>query len=363
MKRRRRPLAASLLGALLCAGLAGCFYMADVNQRPAIEIERVTETAVERGSTVELRALVNDPDSSDVDLSWGAFACAATIDDCDLEAFTEGSATSFAPLIPLRTAGGQPVQHVRITLEAQDGRGALARPAQRLDLDVGNATPRLSDVQVVGKSTVVGQPIELRVGRSDPDDDIAQVRLTWRVFGPAGAMPPPLRKLASADPSVEAQELVPDLAGAWLVEVTAEDPVGAIAKVQRALVVTADRPPCLATLSPPAGPLLFDQARRFAALFVDDDLDPFPAAAGGAARFSWSIAAPSRGPGRRPLAGAAGNAVDLDPAAFSLGEIVELRVEVADRIARTLPCLDGDAGCSIDGNSCMQRQTWRLEVR
>jgi hypothetical protein len=176
-------------------------------------------------------------------------------------------------------------------------------------------------------------------------------------------MPPPLRKLASADPAVEAQELVPDLAGAWLVEVTARDPVGATATVQRALVVTADRPPCLATLAPPAGPLIFDRSRRFAALFVDDDLDPFPAAGGGAARFSWSVLAPSRGPGRQPLGGGAGNAVDLDPAAFSLGEIVELRVEVADRIARTLPCPDGDAACSIEGNACTQRQTWRLEVR
>lgn len=358
----RWPFLAVCTGALLWAGSTGCFYMTDVNQRPAIEIERVTETAVERGSMVEVRALVNDPDSADVALAWAAYACAATIDDCDAAPFAESSGRSFAPLIPLRTGAGQPVQHARITLDAEDGRGAVARPAQRLDLDVGNATPRLSDVQLVGKSTVVGQPIELRVARSDADDEVTLVTLSWRVFAPAGATPPPLRPLPSADPAVEAQELVPDVAGAWLVEVTARDPVGASATAQRALVVAADRPPCLATLSPPGGPLLFDRARRFSALFVDDDLDPFPAVGGGAARFAWSVAAPSRGPGRQPLGGA-GNAVELDPAAFSLGELVELRLEVADRIPRSLPCPDGDASCSIENNGCTQRQTWRLEVR
>lgn len=358
--RAARPAA---LAAVACLGLAGCLYLGDLNQRPSIEIERVTETAVERGAMVELRALVNDPDSRDVVLAWRAYTCAATIEQCDEAPFAESSLVHFAPLIPLRTAGGQAVQHVRITLDAEDARGATARPAQRLDLDVGNAVPRLTDVQVIGKLAVVGHPVELRAGRSDADDDLASVPLTWKVFGPAGSLPPPLRPLPSADPSVEAQELIPDVAGAWLIEVTARDPVGATGMAQRALVVTVDKPPCLATLSPPAGPLLFDQARRFSALFVDDDLDPYPAQGGGAARFSWSVLAPSRGPARQLLSGAAGHAVDLDPSAFTLGETVELRVEIADRITRALPCPGGNASCSIDNDGCTQRQTWRLEVR
>jgi hypothetical protein len=75
------------------------------------------------------------------------------------------------------------------------------------------------------------------------------------------------------------------------------------------------------------------------------------------------LLAPSRGPARVPLAGATGNAVELDPAAFVSGELLELRVEISDRVARTLPCDGTPRTCSIESNSCMQRQTWLLEVR
>jgi hypothetical protein len=354
--------AAAGAAAVLAAG--GCFYLEDINHRPAIEIVRVTETAIERGAMVHLRALVYDPDEQDVRVSWRAQACAETTEACDEVPYAESSERELSVSAPLRTAAGLPVQHLRITLAAVDTQGARALPEQRLDLDVVNAVPRLSGPQPVGNRIAVGLPLQLRVRRTDTDDLAEAVQLTWKVYGPAGTSHPPLRQLPSSDPEIDNQELIPDVAGAWLIEVIARDPVGGTAMAQRALVVTGDLPPCLTALSPPsATPLLLDQRRRLSVLIVEDDFDPFPALPGGGARFSWSLLAPSRGAARQPLLGASGSFVELDPAAFVPGELVELRVEVADRIARALPCPDGDAQCSIQENACQQRQTWRLEIR
>lgn len=364
---RWRPLASLALTALVgsaAVGAGGCFYLEDINHRPAIEIVRVTETAIERGSEVKLRATVFDPDAQRVSLSWRAYACAETTEACDEAPYFESSDEEPSVLVPLRTESQRPVQHLRVTLTAVDDRGARALPEQRLELDVVNAVPRLVGPQPVGNRMAVGMPLQLRVQRTDTDDLAASVQLTWKVFGPAGTSHPPLRQLPSSDPEIDNQELIPDVIGPWLIEVTATDPAGGTTTAQRALVITGDLPPCVLALSPAAtAPLLLDQPRRLSVLVVEDDFDPFPALPGGGARFSWSLLAPSRGAARQPLTGTAGSFVELDPAAFMPGEIVELRVEVADRIARALPCADGAAQCSIQENACMQRQTWRLEVR
>lgn len=364
MPARPLPSLAPAAALALLSALGGCFYLEDINHRPAIEIVRLTSTAVERGTSIALTASVYDPDAQEVRLTWRAFACGSTTQECDGAPFFESSLVEVNVPAPLRTEREEPVQHLRVTLAAVDSRGARALPEQALAVDVVNAAPRLAGPQAVGARHTVGLPLELRVQREDSDDRAEDVQLTWKVYAPAGSARPPLRLLPSDEPTVERQELVPDVAGAWTFEVTARDPAGGTVTVQSAVVVSEEAPPCLAALSPPASePLLLDQPRRLAVLAVQDDFDPFPASATGAARFSWSLLAPSRGAARQPLTGASGSFVDLDPASLVPGEIVELRVEVADRVTRTLPCGDGEARCSIQGNSCAQRQTWRLEVR
>jgi hypothetical protein len=100
---------------------------------------------------------------------------------------------------------------------------------------------------------------------------------------------------------------------------------------------------------------------------VTDDLDPYPPLSGdphfGTTTFAWSMLTPGS-PGREILVGATGNTFDFDPDAFTPGEIVELRVEIFDRKHTAIPCADRDATCSVDASSdCIQRQTWRVEVR
>jgi hypothetical protein len=82
--------------------------------------------------------------------------------------------------------------------------------------------------------------------------------------------------------------------------------------------------------------------------------------------FSWSILPPGAST-RQPLA-VTGNQVALDPASYSPGDIVELRVEIADRAMilnnTAISCADNIPTCSVISDaSCIQRQTWRVEVR
>ena len=45
-------------------------------------------------------------------------------------------------------------------------------------------------------------------------------------------------------------------------------------------------------------------------------------------------------------------------------EVLELRVDVADRNGTTLTCPDSDLTCAQNaGSGCIQRLTWRVEVR
>ena len=54
----------------------------------------------------------------------------------------------------------------------------------------------------------------------------------------------------------------------------------------------------------------------------------------------------------------------LDPASYQPGDIVELRVEIKDRKNTAITCADANPTCStISDNACIQRQTWRVEVR
>jgi hypothetical protein len=57
------------------------------------------------------------------------------------------------------------------------------------------------------------------------------------------------------------------------------------------------------------------------------------------------------------------NSVALDPISFTPGDILELRVEVFDRNDTQLPCAQDQQSCSLSANTCIQRQTWFVEVR
>ena len=212
----------------------------------------------------------------------------------------------------------------------------------------------------------------------DPDDGPARVDLTWNVFTPPSQPTYTLTALTvQQNPSDVAhlqagETLVPQGSGLWTVQVIAADPLHMMASATQQMTIQVDPPPCLeqwTPIAPPAGDELpLSQATLFEALVVQDDLDPFPPVPGdpilGETTFVWSLLPPN-GSAFQTLA-ATSNSVALDPADYTPGDTLQLRVEVFDRNTKgtALPCDVSDPTCAITGDSsCIQRLTWDVEVQ
>jgi hypothetical protein len=136
--------------------------------------------------------------------------------------------------------------------------------------------------------------------------------------------------------------------------------------VQSVIVaVVPDHAPCLAQwapIAPPAGAQFpMTDPTLFQVTVVQDDLDPYP---GVGTAFTWSLLPP--GASARQSLNNTSNHVALDPGNYRAGDVLELRVEIADRKSpeRPITCADSSPTCSvISDNSCLQRLTWRVEVR
>ncbi len=364
---------ASLL-VTFCA-LPACFYVDDLNTRPVVSIEKISIPALARGSVAKFRADRYDEDDGGnyVSVSWEMRVCGRLADDCDFASFFTGTNTIASVLVPPTRSDGSPVEKLEVILRGVDPQGAESRPTARQVYDVGNAAP-LVVLQTAGFDNYpVGVPFSIRARITDPDDTATAIAAQWKVYSPAGSANPALEMLAPdpARPNESSYRLLPDKAGKWTIEVTAMDAIGAVAVEHIDVQVAEDRPPCIDTVTPLPAPAastaILDVAQRFAVQVVDDDLDIFPAPVGDPfvheTKFAWSIKSPLTGGVRSAIDGPSRAAIELDPALYNPGDIIELRVEISDRVARTLSCADGAPTCSINSNACVQRQTWRLEVR
>jgi hypothetical protein len=239
---------------------------------------------------------------------------------------------------------------------------------------VDDAPPTL-ELREDAHSLTVGVPIDLFALYGDLDDPLDNLDFTWQVVAPV-TQPPivldPVITTSDVSHKLAQSRLVPTANGTWDIKATVTvrgDPASA---TERHLTfdVLPDRPPCLVQsrpiLPPPGAALPITEPTVFQIAVVDDDLDSYPPLSSdplfGTTAFAWSILRPGASV-RQPLVGATGNAIDFDPAAFSPGDRVELRVEIFDRNHTTIPCADGAATCSIAGDGCLQRQTWQLEAR
>jgi len=369
----RRILAIAAPAALAAAAaLPGCFYVDPINERPAAEILQDTADPG-RGGFVKFHAEWSDPDNDPVQLAWAVYACGTT-GDCDATRFDSGTDPIFGVTVPATRGDGSTVTSIRVTLDVQDRWGAVARPEQRVTVPVVDAAPTV-EVQDTGHTFndayPVGLPITFTAVATDPDD--TDVTLDW-MLSPAAGSDPTARSFTPRAPDPKhpeqvAYDLVPDVPGLWTVRVTATDPQGLTGQRDLSVQVAPDQPPCLGALDPAlgGGTIVVDQARRFAVLSVIDDINVYPAPSSNdpylkAAGFHWSLASPATGGVLAPLA-LDGNDAVIDPADYAPGDQLDLRVEISDAVARTLPCADDAATCSIEANACLQRQTWHLEIR
>lgn len=373
------------LALLGCLFVAGCFYVTPINQRPSIDILQLTEGELHRGDVVALAAVADDPEGHTVSFQWRVYACTSaelapdgSRPGCDAEPFhTEAALDTTEFVVPAsRTSAAVPPEVLLVLLEGRDAYGATARPIQQLALTIVNQDPELALAMRSRYGYVVGTAIELYARVSDPDDGAASTQpLTWTVYPPSGQPAYSLEELDVPDPDAPAvlqlgKTFRAGAAGSWEVEVEARDPLGGRATARLVVLVTEDRPPCLAQWAPVAArapsALPLTAPTLFGVTLVDDDLDPFPTVPGdpelGATTFAWSL----RAPGASTFAALAadGNQLVLDPAAYAPGDVVELRVEISDRVGVATTCDPALPTCSvISDDGCIQRQTWRVEVR
>jgi hypothetical protein len=356
----------------------GCFYTDPINQRPSADIIQNTSGPLYRNATVSLDASTDDPEGEQVEVKWRAYACtdATTPAGCDEAPFFTGFSPHADIQVPItRDDQTTPVEALRVILEAIDGRGATAKPAQELLLAVTDHPPVLTLRQQPRHQYVVGTAVDLYAQISDPHDVFDAVAVKpWDVFSPPTQPKAMLIDMGalSTDPSQLWQVFTPPLDGAgdWMVRVTATDPVGAQDVEDFTMHIVPDHAPCLAQWSPAAPPtgatLPMQDPTPFQVLVVNDDLDAYPPVTGdavlGVPTFSWSLLPPG-GSVRQPLA-IAGNRVELDPASYQPGDVLELRVEIEDRNHTPVACPDSDPTCSVISDpQCTQRLTWRVEVQ
>ncbi|HEX7703427.1 MAG TPA: hypothetical protein VF403_21955, partial [Kofleriaceae bacterium] len=336
--------------------------------------------ALHRGDQVTVEGVADDPDGDIVAYQWRAYACNQTgdVQTCDKTESDSGVDHEFKPFIPTKFLDQPDTQlelnTLHITLEGRDSYGATARPSQVLDLSVGDAAPTLMLRKDPRHTYVVNVPIGIYAQIGDPDNDLSQITLgnPWLAEGPALADNQMLTATQDTmDPSRFAAQFTPNAIGDWTIDVTATDPSQVSTQTLLPIHVDLDHAPCLAQWDPtatsvPNTTIPITDPTLFQVLVVSDDLDPYPSLPNdqifGTTEFHWSIVPP--GGTRQALSGVTGSGVALDPDSYTPGDIVELRVEIQDRNHTAVNCPDTDLTCSvISDQSCLQRLTWRVEVR
>ncbi|MEO9186833.1 MAG: hypothetical protein ABI467_25290 [Kofleriaceae bacterium] len=367
---------------VIASVLSGCFYTDPINQRPSIAIHQTVQGAITRGQRgIEFSAITNDPDGDSVAVTWRAYACiSATVGAvCDPAEFQSGADSTFTVLqVPYRNAAGNSFDTLELRLDGHDALGATAKPSQTLDLHLDDAGPVVT-MRADPRPAVDATPIGIYALVTDADDDVDDpqhpYQVDWNVTAPPMSQDFDLAPLTVAGSDANHLQLgktfTPHGVGDWTIQVTATDPQLRQTVEHLTVHVNPDEPPCLAQWAPaattdPGTTLPLTDPTLFQVLVVTDDLDPYPSVPNdpvyGTTEFSWSIVPP--GGSRQALPNVTGNAVALDPGSYLPGDLVELRVEVEDRMHRAVTCPDGDLTCSLTTDtSCSQRLTWRVEVR
>ncbi|HEY3352360.1 MAG TPA: hypothetical protein VGQ83_03860 [Polyangia bacterium] len=358
----------------------GCIYLDEPNFAPTIAVQPSREGPYYRGDAIGVTATLADRNPGEADkltTTW-------TLTDATGAALPGGAWTECEPAAPSCFVPHRLGITYRMTGTAKDERGALSTGA--VDFVVENRAPIAAlDARGVtwpedGHYRLLSPIAFTPLGSTDPDAD-DRCALTY-AFANFDARPLLSQANLEACPAddvrpgcptpVPTRCFTPDLPGTYRVKVTVTDSGGLTATATREVEVAPDHSPCLRQLTPTPALRLwvsrFDPTLVLAVNVVEDDLDPFPPAAtneAGFPRFTWSLRAPGDG-ALVAVPDYARSYYALDQAAFSAGDEIVVRVDVADRAAHAgATCGADDAVCPPGADplaACVQRVTWNLEV-
>jgi hypothetical protein len=360
---------------------SGCFlYLDPIVQRPSIDILPQSSTPVYRGDTVAFDAIGTDPQHKAIAFTWQIFACVDGLlqSSCEMSPFYTGTDATAKFTVPVQLVGTSvAVQSLRIQVSARDTAGATTSGDQILVVPVGDRPPIVELRADSRHGFVVNAPMAVYAKIGDSvSQELPLITLAWNVFNPPGILFALDDLAVPQDPNDPmhvqyGKTFTPKGIGAWTIQVVATDSLATSATIMQQITVSPDHPPCLAQLTPIVPPngdtLPITDPTLFVVDTVTDDLDPYPPTpqdpVTGVTEFQWSLMPPG-GNDHVPLDGANTNRMSIDPSTYNPGDIVELRVEIFDRNTTMLPCPDASESCSIlNETTCLQRQTWRLEIR
>jgi len=353
----------------------GCLYVDPINTAPQAEIEIGVERDYFRGEEVEFSAGKSfDPDGDRIFYVFTAEVCGSNGAVCapltDLAADLARLRVMVPVTVPERSDVAVDVVRARVTVA--DDHGAIS--VAEASWPVNNAPPVVqlqaqSEFQRDDNQFPVSLPIRIVARVEDADDDPADTVLEWRLSNRPLASQTGVYSFEELQgPGVldPAWELIPDVPGAWEVTVAATDAAGTTVEKSITLTVAGDAAPCIAStnraftfthlLDADGAPV------SFVVLEVIDEFDPFPASTGGVAEFRWSMDGPV-GSGFAAVGGDSPS-FTIDPTQYDPGDVIALRIEALDRVPEHAPACDAsEATCSVDGNQCLQRVTWSIEIR
>ncbi len=364
------------LGSLFCVAwltVSGCFYLSERNERPRPRIEEKTIGPYTITEEVIFSALgsADDRPIGESEFVWQAFACDSEGQNCETISNQETLPSASSEFVVVPTRKGS----LRVDLLVRDSSGAFDKASATVpvinqdplaELKISKNFPDPGDLG----GHVLGLPIELAARLSDPDGD--ELTIAWNYDPPLDGGSNPANVVFEAKAGTDnVFVLIGDVAGVWTVSIRVTDGDGGISLAERQVVFAPDRPPCLASVSPAilagqsvvlaAGPQVFsvDQAV--------DALDPFPPLSSpdpaiGETRFQWSLASRHSGGQLTPLVRSL-SSLTIDPAEYTPGEVLTIRVEAFDRLNEPVACPTSEPGCAADNNECNQRMTWKAVIR
>ena len=378
-----RPLFALVL-------VSGCIIAEPINQRPSLSIRRTDDGTAFRGDTVSFHAVTRDPELQYVHVQWRAYLCttAATYPEgCDKKPFYTDIREDAEFIVPMKRADEDvAVEQIMVFLEGQDAYGATANPIQEQAVIVSNHEPDIAMRKDSRYGYVTNVPLNIYASIGDADDGKSDVELAWKVYSPMNQPAYDFEDITVPDDPDHPERVqvgkrfTPKGIGDWEIELSATDAIAraclaaggtdcGVTVEHLTITVVADHAPCLSQWSPIAPPVGATFPMTNPTLFqvnvVQDDLDPYPGFPNDAVldttKFKWSLLPP--GASTRQAFGTTNHA-SLDPNNYAPGDILELRVEIADRNNTPITCADANPTCSvISDNACLQRLTWRVEVR